>query len=257
MAAYRALYRAESAIGQVFTEEVIGRYNDKEMLAYAIMANLDVREIQKNLQIAGKPLTPSNIWTSQQENLQGLIVQLGRRQRAYNMDHKLGSIDIGGIENLYPADGEPGHFDARNLIDATSCAHGYCVRIVDSMQHHSMVNLSDASPASFSDEFMNAVKQKFNTLTAEQKAEVQNWSNHLDDMQVTTTFNPDRSVTFTTPAAGAQVDLPDHYKTILTDTAAELDTRYNFSHPNHKLQLVKKNAANNVFKFANYIGLDF
>ena len=69
MAAYRALYRAETAIGQVFTEEVLGRYNDKEMLAYAIMANLDVREIQKNLKIEGKPLTPSNIWVSQQENI--------------------------------------------------------------------------------------------------------------------------------------------------------------------------------------------
>lgn len=83
-----AAYRAETAVGQVFTEKVLGRYNYKEMLAYAIMANLDVREIQKNLQLAEKPLTPSNIWASQQENLQGLFEQLGRSQRAYNMDHK-------------------------------------------------------------------------------------------------------------------------------------------------------------------------
>lgn len=71
MAAYRALYRAETAVGQVFTEEVLSRYNDKEMLAYAILANLDVREIQKNLKIAEKPLTPSNIWASQQKIFKG------------------------------------------------------------------------------------------------------------------------------------------------------------------------------------------
>lgn len=130
------------------------------MLAYAILANLDVREIQKNLQIAGKPLTASNIWASQQENIQGLIIQLERGQRAYNMDHNYGTIDIGGIGGLYPAQGEPGHFGNRQRANSISCAHGYCVRIVDSIQHHSMVNLSDDSPASFADEFLNAVKLK-------------------------------------------------------------------------------------------------
>ncbi|MEM6338637.1 MAG: hypothetical protein AAF673_01765 [Pseudomonadota bacterium] len=257
MAAYRALYRAESVVGQVFTEEVLGRYNDKEMLAYAILANLDVREIQKNLQIAGKPLTPSNIWASQQENIQGLIIQLGRGQRAYNMDHNYGTIDIGGIVGLYPANGEPGHFDNRPLADNTSCAHGYCIRIIDSMQHHGMVNLSDASPASFADEFLQAVKQKTALLSPQQKESITNWRDNLDDLQVTTTFNGDRSVTFSTPAHDAQVDIPVHYKTILTDVAAEMDSRYNYANPNHKLQLVKKNAADNVFKNTHYLNLGF
>lgn len=257
MAAYRALYRAETAIGQVFTEEVLGRYNDKEMLAYAIMSNLDVREIQKNLQIEGKPLTASNIWARQQENLQGLVDQLGSSQRAYNTDHEYGVIDIGGINGLYPAYGMPGHKSTRPLRDNISCAHGYCVRIIDSMQHHSMVNLSDASPASLSDEFTHAVKQKVNLLSTQQKAEIQDWLDNLDDLEVTTTFNNDRSITFSTPPNGrGQIDLPNHYKGILTDVAAELDSRYNFAHPNHKLQLVKKNAAKDVFKYTNYLNLD-
>lgn len=257
MAAYRALYRAETALGQVFTEEVLGRYNDKEMLAYAILANLDVREIQENLKIARKPLTPSNIWASQQENIQGLIVQLGRGQRAYNMDHNHGTIDIGGIGGLYPAHGEPGHFGNRQLNDDKSCAHGYCVRIVDSMQHHSMVNLSDASPASFANEFSHAVKQKTDRLSPQQKESITNWRDNLDDLQITTTFNGDRSVTFSTPAHDDQVDIPVHYKTILKDVAAEMDSRYNYASPNHKLQLVKKNAANDVFKNTHYLNLGF
>lgn len=257
MAAYRALYRAESAPGQVFTEEVLGRYNDKEMLAYAILANLDVKEIQKNLQIAGKPLTPSNIWASQQENIQGLIVQLGRGQRAYNMDHNYGTIDIGGIGGLYPPVGEDGHQVNRSLNDDISCAHGYCVRIVDSMQHHSLVNLSDASPASFANEFLNAVKQKTDLLNPQQQDSIGNWCDNLEDAEVTTTFNGDRSVTFSTPAHDAQVDLPIHYKTILTDVAAEMDSRYNYANPNHKLQLVKKNAAKDVFKYTQFLNLGF
>jgi hypothetical protein len=57
------------------------------MLAYAIMANLDVREIQENLQQGGIRLTASNIWARQQENIHGLIKQLGNAQREYNMDH--------------------------------------------------------------------------------------------------------------------------------------------------------------------------
>ncbi|MDP5109979.1 MAG: hypothetical protein NWP47_01160, partial [Rickettsiaceae bacterium] len=256
MAAYRALYRAETAIGQVFTEEVLGRYNDKEMLAYAIMANLDVREIQKNLKIEGKPLTPSNIWVSQQENIQGLVEQLSSSQRAYNMDHTHGVIDIGGINGLYPADGLPGHNPARPLDDNISCAHGYCVRIVDSMQHHSMVNLSDASPASLTDEFLHAVKQKVNLLPLQQKAEIQEWIDNLEDLEVTTTFNNDRSVTFSTPpTVTGQIDLPNHYKGVLTDVAAELDSRYNFAHPNDKLQLVKENEAKDVFKYTHYLNL--
>ena len=258
MAAYRALYRAETALGQVFTEEVLGRYNDKEMLAYAILANLDVREIQKNLKIASKPLTPSNIWASQQENIQGLIEKLGRYQRAYNMDHNHGAIDIGGIGGLYPAHGEPGYFGNRALADNASCAHGYCIRIVDSMQHHSMVNLSDASPESFADEFLRAVKQKTDRLSPQQKESVTNWSDNLDDLQITTTtFNDDRSVTFSTPAHNNQVDIPVHYKTILKDVAAEMDSRYNYANPNHKLQLVKKNAAVDVFKNTHYLNLGF
>lgn len=50
------------------------------------------------------------------KNIQGLIVQLGRGQRAYNMDHKYGVIDIGGIGGLYPPVGEDGHHGNRHLL---------------------------------------------------------------------------------------------------------------------------------------------
>lgn len=256
MAAYRALYRAETAVGQIFTEEVLGRYNDKEMLAYAIMASLDVREIQKNLTLARKPLTPSNIWASQKENLQGLIDQLGAGQRAYNTDHDYGVIDIGGINGLYPPYGLPGHQGTRPLADSITCAHGYCTRIADSMQHHSMVDLTDVSPASLSNEFLNAVKQKVELLETQQKEEIKAWIENMEDYEVTTTLNDDRSVTFSTPPSDTgQIDLPNYYKDILTNAAAELDSRYNFAHPNHKIQLVKKNDALDVFKYTHDLDL--
>lgn len=126
------------------------------------------------------------------------------------------------------------------------------------MQHHSMVNLSDASPASFAQEFANAVKQKVNRLNPQQKQQIENWVDNLNiGTEVTTTFNNDRSVTFSTAVNGDQTDLPNHYKSILTDVSTEMDSRYNFSHPNHKLQLVKKNAAIDVFKYTGDIDLGF
>lgn len=252
IAAYRALDRAEKISNQeLFTEAILGRYNDREMLAYAIMANLDVREIQDNLQQGGVRLTASNIWTRQQENIQGLIKQLGNAQRAYNMDHEIGVIDVGGIDP--PIE----HiFGPRRLHDSASCPHGYCVRIVDSMQHHSQVNLSEASPGNLSSEFQNAVKKKVNLLSTEKKNDIKNWNDSLRDDKVNITVNNEGSVIFSTKVNNSQVDLPCYYKTILTDVAAEIDSRYNFTNPNHKLQLVKKQSAVDVFENANYINFD-
>jgi len=251
MAAYRAIDRAgnverDRGIRQIFTEHVLGRYNDREMLAYIILANLDVSEIQKNLQIANKPLTPSNIFASQKENLNGLIHQLGDGQRAYNMDHINGIIDVGGIPGL-----------ARPLYDLASCSHGYCTRIMSSAMHHSDVNLSEASPASLMDEFRFAVAAKAAKLDQEQKNAIKTWVANVADYTVTIDITPDREVTFSTPAAEGQVDIPLHYKNILTDVAGELDSRYNFTHPNHKIQLVKENEARNVFEYTHSLNLGF
>ena len=59
----------------------------------------------------------------------------------------------------------------------------------------------------------------------------------------------------TPPKGTGQVDLPNHYKGILTDVAAELDSRYNFAHPNHKLQIIKRNDALNIFKYTHNLDL--
>lgn len=258
MAAYRALYRAETAVNQIFTEEILGRYNDKEMLAYAIVAHLDVKEIKNKLKIAGKKLTPLNIWHRQQENLQELIGQLGVSQRAYNMDHHYGLIDIGGIKNLYPAEGLIGHQSERMLSDSISCAHGYGIRILDSMQHHhSLVNLSDISPANFSDEFQNTVRHRVKKLHPQQQQQIEQWAIDIEDGgEINTIFHDNKSITFTVISHSNQNPLPKHYSDILTTVAAEMDSRYNFSHPNKKLQLVKKNDAVNVFKYIHYINFN-
>ncbi len=62
-------------------------------------------------------------------------------------------------------------------------------------------------------------------------------------------------VAFSTPViqGGTQVDIPASYKQVLSEIATEMDNRYNFTHANPKLQLVKRPAVTNVFKNALYI----
>lgn len=246
MAAYRALIRMETTAGGVFTEEVTGRYNDKEMLAYVILANLDVREVQKNLVVENKPFTPENIFNRQKENMEGLILRLGNSQRAYNVDHRHGAVDVGGVNNAVGG--------IRGVADGISCAHGLSVRIVDSALHHSKVVLSDASPANFSDEFNQAVTRKANALPLDQRRAIGGWADALEATEVTVDYVGNQ-VAFSTPdnPAGTQVDIPASYKKVLSEVATEMDNRYNFTHVNPKLQLVKRNAATNVFKNSLYI----
>lgn len=244
MAAYRALIRMETTPGGVFTEEVTGRYNDKEMLAYVILANLDVREVQKNLVVENKPLTPENIFNRQKENMEGLILRLGNSQRAYNVDQSHGAVDVGGVNNAVGG--------LRGVNDAISCAHGLCVRIVDSALHHSKVVLSDASPASFADEFNQAVQRKADALPLVQRQEIKAWKDQLEDAEVQVNYVGNQ-VAFSTPVIGAQVDIPASYKLVLSEVATEMDNRYNFTHANPKLQLVKRPAVTNVFKNSLYI----
>jgi hypothetical protein len=258
MAAYRALDRAEKANQYdvvykrtLFTDNVIGRYNDKEMLAYAIIANIDVREIQKNLKLSGTKLTPTNIFTRQKENLLGLIDSLGDGQRGYNFDREHGVIDVGGINGLYTQD----QGGAKLLVDSSTCAHGYCTRIIDSAQHHSMVNLSDASPANFTNEFNNTVKKQVNALPRLGKQGITNWLAGIEEIKVN--YGNNGSINFTaTDDDENPSNIPGSYQKILTDTATELDSRYSFNNANPKLQLVKKNTATNSFNNTVYIGFD-
>lgn len=247
MAAYRALNRIETAPDGVFTEEVLGRYNAPETLAYVLFGNLDVHEIQKNLIAERKPLTPGNIFDRQQENIEGLISRLGNSQRAYNTDHEYGVIDVGGVNN---AVGGP-----RAAGDIISCAHGLCVRMIDSALHHSKVVLIDASPASFAHEFNVAVQLKVNVRPLAQRQEIAAWSDALVDNEVTVNYNARNQVEFSTPViqGNAQVDIPVFYKEALSEAATEMDMRYNFTHANPKLQLVKRPEATNVFKNTQWI----
>jgi hypothetical protein len=245
MAAYRALNTMETTPDGVFTEEVMGRYNDKEMLAYAILANLDVNEVQKNLLANNIPLTPENIFNRQKENIEGLVNRLGLSQRAYNVDHIHGAIDVGGVNNAIGGN--------RIVWDSPSCAHGLCVRIMDSALHHSKVVLSDASPASFADEFNQAVVYKSHRLPLVQRQEINAWQNNIQGDVAVNYYGGQTS--FETPIVegGNQVDIPIFYKRVLSEIATEMDMRYNFTHINPKLQLVKQRDATNVFKYVYYI----
>lgn len=129
-AALRAITRIDNARTSdrgVFTEEILRRFNDREMLSYAIVANLDINEIKYNLDEAKIPKTPRNIFMRQKENIENLINNLGQAQRAYNMEVGGGLVDTGGIPQAILA-GNP-----RGARDSQSCAHGFCTRIIDSV----------------------------------------------------------------------------------------------------------------------------
>jgi len=86
--------------------------------------------------------------------------------------------------------------------------------------------LSDASPASFADEFNQSVKRKADALPLVQRQEIQAWKDDLDgDVAVNYVGN---QVTFSTPIVqgGNQVDIPVFYKQVLSDVATEMDNRY-------------------------------
>jgi hypothetical protein len=88
MAAYRALQRITFNTDGVYNEEVTGRFNVREALAYTLQAITDIDEVQNTLRISitDRPITPADIFKSQQQNINGLLTNLGNTQRAYNKE---------------------------------------------------------------------------------------------------------------------------------------------------------------------------
>jgi hypothetical protein len=121
------------------------------------------------------------------------------------------------------------------------------------MYHHSMVNLRDASPTSFVKSFYMLLNKKNWPVRCSTKTKYNKLDRQSRWFTETTTFNDNRSVTFSTPGYDDQVDIPAHYKTILKDVSREINLRHNYVSPNNKLQLVKKNAADDVFKNTHYL----
>ena len=62
IAACRALNRIETILDMIFTEKIMGRYNDKEMLACKTLVNLDINNIQNDLWKNNISLTFKNIF---------------------------------------------------------------------------------------------------------------------------------------------------------------------------------------------------
>ena len=85
------------------------------------------------------------------------------------------------------------------------------------------------------------------------RQEINDWQNNLQG-DVAVNYHGDQT-SFSTAVVGGgnQVDIPIFYKQLLSEVATEMDMRYNFTHPNPKLQLVKRPDATNVFKYVHYI----
>ncbi len=237
LAAYRALKRLEDNAHGIFTEEILGRYNASEALAYAVRAVSDVDEIGHSLTNRGIALTPENINKQQKENIDVLITALGASQRAYNMDPDTGSIDT------------------RYGNDAISCNHGYFVRLVDAIFQtgHRQVKLSHTSSASFADEFRNTIIQKVRALPAHQKTIVEEYQNdHGDNIKID--FNGQNIIYSSVDPRVPFIALPNDYSRIISETKEDLHNRYNFLSPNPKERLVKAVDSKATFNNLRYIG---
>ncbi len=235
LAAYRALDRIENAknIPQsdpgLFTEEITGRFNVREVLAYSMKVALDAGENQEMAINNHQPHSPADIFQRQKENIDLILTTLGTSQRGYNLNAE--AVDTGAVNDL------------------PSCAHGVFAHIVGTMNYkHKLVSISQHSPASLADEFNHAVKYEVRNLPAEQKAEVESFQATLND--VTVEVKNQNEIEFKNNGS----DFPESYKKVLSKVTKDLDIRYGYLHPNPKLQLVKKQKAlDDVFKYVDFI----
>jgi hypothetical protein len=121
LAAYRALENMENNDAFIYEEEIKGRFNTRDHLAYTIKAILDVKEI-KLANIDFEPLDNQQILEVQRKNIQSLLHALAEGQREYNKESINGYVDI-NHQSYYN----------NNLItlDVPSCPHGVCSRMVN------------------------------------------------------------------------------------------------------------------------------
>jgi hypothetical protein len=243
MAAYRALERIKNDPNGLYVEKITGRYNVPEVLGQTLRAITDVKEAKYVAATNNLPLDNQAIFNQQKENLETLFTALADGQRAYNRNDHI-NPDISGLVDI----------DRKDHVvldrDNTSCAHGVCVRIIDTMiGKHQKVSVSDSSPASFAAEFNTGVKQAVAKLPAADKLVVTDFHDDITNLNVV--VDGLGGVTFT-EQRGA---FPMPYQRVLGVVTKDLATRYNYLNPNSKLQLVKKNDALTTFENLGY--LDF
>ena len=102
MAAYRALTRITVDTDGVYNEEVTGRFNVREALAYTLQAITDLDEVKNSLgvSITNRPITPEDIFKSQQQNINSLLTNLGSTQRSYNKESGVAAIADEGRDGV-------------------------------------------------------------------------------------------------------------------------------------------------------------
>jgi hypothetical protein len=266
LAAYRALKRIENDQNGLYTEKITGRFNVKDALAYAVRVAVDAGEIQKTAINNNQPSTPDNIFQAQKDNVNNIIDSLRHMQRTYIMNNKgfdaslKTQNDINGIQQHVAKDGE-------------SCAHGCFVRAVDTMVgKHSVVKVVDTSPANLTMEFQNDVVKAFKNLPLQTRLDISTFADDMYD-----DINGTNASSQATKALDVQVnqqnnnvefklrslqnsqieEFPTDYKQILSNVTQDLNKRYLMLHNNPKMQLVKKDAAINVFKGVPDLYYDF
>ena len=259
MAAYRALQRITFDIDDVYNEEVTGRFNVREALAYTLQAITDIDEVQNTLRISitDRPITPADIFKSQQQNINGLLTNLGNTQRAYNKESGVpavrdrdGVVDYGGVL-------DQAGFEISQVGDRTSCAHGVFARIVDTnIDNHRAVEIKHNSPASFADEFQKDLKKKVKALPVALKNQVIAFHNDLNVNMVIGIDQVTRKATFETGVG--EPEFPAFYKAILSEVTSDLTKRYDVFHSDYRFKLIKPDdgtaqAALAIFRTLEYV----
>jgi hypothetical protein len=233
MAAYRALDRMNNDV--VYTDKIRALYNDREALAYSLVAILDVNETRDGLgHINAVEANAREIFEEQREKLKYFVFALGKGQRNYNFDRD-GRVDLGGHPHIRDEHGSNSHFD-----DPT-CPHGFFSRFIDTAAGHSLVVLNEAVPANFSTEFVNSLTRKIGLLPEAERREVINWTS---TGQIESAIGANEEVVF---RKNGGAPIPQHLATILTGEMQDLNARYRFASANLLEQVVDSRTALRVF----------
>jgi hypothetical protein len=219
LAAYRGLNQIQ-VVEDFYTDKITGRFESREYLGYTLRAILDVQEIQQNLIAGGKEVTTKNIYERQKENLDQLLTNLGDGKRGYNKRDD-------GLDN--------------GQGDSTACPHGVCVRIFDAtMDKHRDVRIVEASPGDLANEFIENVTVKLRNLPDNQKLEVKNFLNNLNNGDI---FYEGRAVVENNKVkfyidddeGGVNVaPVNQLFQGVVSEVVDDLALRYTFLHLNPK-----------------------
>lgn len=176
LAAYRALKRIEDD-GKVYTDEISGRFDVRDALAYATAALSDPEEVKHNLFTLGQERNAENIYGFQKDNIKHLLGGiLGESQRTYRIGKDRNNTNVNDdIDSGFIYDGTNGRVRGTEPpVDISSCNHGVFSRLAQAPNfRHRKVRIENKTFAALSADILNEVQQRARRLTQAERVELE------------------------------------------------------------------------------------